>query len=225
MRWCGSKILRDGTANRISWQNQWWSRPESFRLIFTGVFHDIFIRTWPVYEFNKLLLSPPRFRRTLIVYFQLIMKILLQKLILMSQPPKQSAVGSWENSSEVLSSWRLFGSERAEPQRTIPFFAEIARRSLAEREGGNIQILKSLKENTDKGVKGRFVFVFVHFVFSGYFITQQRAIHSHWIRGNRKRSPRQHNNWTRRARQWHVDETDPKPKPRHARYTPRRGRR
>ena len=144
---------------------------ESFRLIFTGVFHDIFIRTWPVYEFNKLLLSPPRFRRTLIVYFQLIMKILLQKLILMSQPPKQSAVGSWENSSEVLSSWRLFGSERAEPQRTIPFFAEIARRSLAEREGGNIQILKSLKENTDKGVKGRFVFVFVHFVFSGYFIT------------------------------------------------------
>ena len=51
------------------------------------------------------------------------------------------------------------------------FFAEIARRSLAEREGGNIQILKSLKENTDKGVKGRFVFVFVHFVFSGYFIT------------------------------------------------------
>ena len=40
----------------------------------------------------------------------------------MSQPPKQSAVGSWENSSEVLSSWRLFGSERAEPQRTIPFF-------------------------------------------------------------------------------------------------------
>ena len=48
---------------------------ESFRLIFTGVFHDIFIRTWPVYEFNKLLLSPPRLGRTLIVYFQLIMKI------------------------------------------------------------------------------------------------------------------------------------------------------
>ena len=34
----------------------------------------------------------------------------------------------------------LFGPECAEPQRTIPFFAEIARRSLAEREGGNIQI-------------------------------------------------------------------------------------
>ena len=125
MRWCGSKILKDGTANRISWENQWWSRswiPRKFPPNLHRSFHDIFIRTWPVYEFNKLLLSPPRFRRTLIVYFQLIMKILLQKLILMSQPPKQSAVGSWENSSEVLSSWRLFGSERAEPQRTIPFF-------------------------------------------------------------------------------------------------------
>jgi hypothetical protein len=113
---------------------------ESFRLIFTGVFHDIFIRTWPVYEFNKLLLSPPRFRRTLIVYFQLIMKILLQKLILMSQPPKQSAVGSWENSSEVLSSWCCLAQSMLSLSVQFFFFAEIARRSLAEREGGNIQI-------------------------------------------------------------------------------------
>ena len=121
---------------------------ESFRLIFTGVFHDIFIRTWPVYEFNKLLLSPPRFRRTLIVYFQLIMKILLQKLILMSQPPKQSAVGSWENSSEVLSSWRLFGSERAERQRTIPFFCWDRAAFFGRTRGREYSNLKSLKEKT-----------------------------------------------------------------------------
>ena len=78
MRWCGSKILDHETANRIFWQNPRRLRPwilRDFQLIFTGGFHDISVMIWPVYEFNKLLLSPPRVRRTLIVYFQLIMKI------------------------------------------------------------------------------------------------------------------------------------------------------
>ena len=130
-------------------------------------FHDIFIRTWPVYEFNKLLLSPPRFRRTLIVYFQLIMKILLQKLILMSQPPKQSAVGSWENSSEVLSSWCCSAQSALSLSVQFLFFAEIARRSLAEREGGNIQILKSLKEKTSIRTQRAFCLCISSFRFFG----------------------------------------------------------
>ena len=40
--------------------------------------HRIFSRysvmIWRAHEFNNLLLSPPKFRRTLIVYFQLIMQ-------------------------------------------------------------------------------------------------------------------------------------------------------
>ena len=78
MRWCGSKILGHGTANRVFRQNprQLWPRDLSrFSVSFAGGFHDISVMIWPIYEFNKLLLSPPRVRRTLIVYFQLIMKI------------------------------------------------------------------------------------------------------------------------------------------------------
>ena len=81
--------------------------PSRFVTNFPGDFHDLSVIIWRAYEFNNLLLSPPKFRRTLIVYFQLIMQF-LQKLILMSQPPKQSAVGSWENSSEMLNSWNGF---------------------------------------------------------------------------------------------------------------------
>ena len=45
---------------------------------FPGDFHDLSVITWRAYEFNNLLLSPPRFRRTLIVYFQLIMKFVTE---------------------------------------------------------------------------------------------------------------------------------------------------
>ena len=33
---------------------------------------------WRAHEFNNLLLSPPKFRRTLIVYFQLIMQFVTE---------------------------------------------------------------------------------------------------------------------------------------------------
>ena len=71
----------------------------------------------------------------------------------MSQPPKQSAVGSWENSSEVLSSWRLFGSERAEPQRTIPFFCWDRAAFFGRTRGREYSNLKSLKEKCRLGRK------------------------------------------------------------------------
>ena len=45
-----------------------------FLLISTGRFHDISVMIWRAHEINNLLLSPPKFRRTLIVYFQLIMQ-------------------------------------------------------------------------------------------------------------------------------------------------------
>ena len=71
----------------------------------------------------------------------------------MSQPPKQSAVGGWENSSEVLSSWRLFGSERAEPQRTIPFFCWDRAAFFGRTRGREYSNLKSLKEKCRLGRK------------------------------------------------------------------------
>ena len=113
---------------------------ESFRLIFTGVFHDIFIRTWPVYEFNKLLLSPPRFRRTLIVYFQLIMKICYRNWYWCLSRPSRVR---WA-AEKIVRKCSVPGVCLAQSVLSLSvqflFFAEIARRSLAEREGGNIQI-------------------------------------------------------------------------------------
>ena len=151
MRWCGSKILKDGTANRIFWQNQWWLRPwtlRNFQLIFTGVFHDISVTIWPAYEFNKLLLSPPRFRRTLIVYFQLIMKICYRNWYWCLSRPSRVR---WA-AEKIVRKCSVPGVCSAQSALSLSvqflFFAEIARRSLAEREGGNIQILKSLKEKT-----------------------------------------------------------------------------
>ena len=89
-----------------------------FRLIFARGFHNLFVTIRRVNEFNKLLLISSRVRTTLIVYFQLIMKI-LQKLILMSQPSKPNTVDSWENSSECAQFPVEFDSVSAKPWRTI----------------------------------------------------------------------------------------------------------
>ena len=104
MRWCGSRTLDHGTANRVfSRANPLYSKARDlFRIPVssTGEFHEIFVMIQPIYEFNKLPLSPPRFRRTLIIFSQLITRICYIKLILMSQLPRHGAVGSWEDSSK-----------------------------------------------------------------------------------------------------------------------------
>ena len=118
----------------------------------------IFVLNCRANEFNKSLLISSRVRTTLIVYFQLIMKI-LQKLILMSQPSKPNTVDSWENSSECAQFLVGFGSAQAKPQRTILFcwdrVAFVGQRS----EGGNIWIQKTpLKETSIKTCKALCVF-------------------------------------------------------------------
>ena len=107
---------------------------------------------WRVDELNELLLASLRLRITLIVYFQLIMKI-LQKLILMSQPPKPIQWAAEKTARTVLSSWRGFGSARAKPQRTISFsfIVGTARRSLAKIGGREYLNSKgAAKVNVDK---------------------------------------------------------------------------
>ena len=64
----------------------------------------------------------------------------------MSQLSKQGAVDRWENSSEMLSSWWGLAQRVLSLSVQFLFFAEIARRSLAEREGDNIQIRKAVKQ-------------------------------------------------------------------------------
>ena len=60
----------------------------------------------------------------------------------------------------------VFGAGQAEPQRTILFFAEIARRSFVRTGGREYSNLKSLKgKNVDKDVRRGFVFALAHFVF------------------------------------------------------------
>ena len=170
MRWCGSKILDHETANRIFWQNPRRLRPwilRDFQLIFTGGFHDISVMIWPVYEFNKLLLSPPRVRRTLIVYFQLIMKICYRNWYWCLSRPSRAR---WA-AEKIVRKCSVPGVCSAQSALSLSvqflFFAEIARRSLAEREGGNIQILKSLKEKCRQGRKGALCLCICSFRFFG----------------------------------------------------------
>ena len=60
----------------------------------------------------------------------------------------------------------VFGAGQAEPQRTILFFAEIARRSFVRTGGREYSNLKSLKgKNVDKDVRRGFVFALAYFVF------------------------------------------------------------
>ena len=60
----------------------------------------------------------------------------------------------------------VFGAGQAEPQRTILFFAEIARRSFVRTGGREYSNLKSPKgKNVDKDVRRGFVFALAHFVF------------------------------------------------------------
>ena len=92
-----------------------------FRLISARGFHNLFVTIRRENEFNKLLLTSSRVRITLIVYFQLIMKICYRNWYqCLSRPSK--AVDSWENISEYAQFLVGFGSAQAGPQRTIPFF-------------------------------------------------------------------------------------------------------
>ena len=84
----------------------------------------------------------------------------------MSQPPKQSAVGSWENSSEMLSSWNGFRRMSSWAAAYNSFFAEIARRSFVRTGGREYSNLKSPKgKNVDKDVRRGFVFALAYFFF------------------------------------------------------------
>ena len=78
-RWCGSKTLDHQIANRVFFRpNPLQPRTRDlfrFPVSFAREFHDILVMIQPIYEFNEMLLSPPRFRRTLIIFFQLITKI------------------------------------------------------------------------------------------------------------------------------------------------------
>ena len=66
----------------------------------------------------------------------------------------------------------IFGSDQAEPQRTIPlFFAEIARRSFGRTGGREYSNLKSLKEKTSKKTQRAPCLCASSFRFLGYFIT------------------------------------------------------
>ena len=60
----------------------------------------------------------------------------------------------------------VFGAGQAEPQRTILFFAEIARRSFVRTGGREYSNLKSPKgKNVDKDVRRGFVFALAYFFF------------------------------------------------------------
>ena len=72
----------------------------------------------------------------------------------------------------------VFGAGQAEPQRTILFFAEIARRSFVRtggREHSNLKLTNG--KNVDKDVRRGFVFALAYFFFLGYFIT---GLHVYW---------------------------------------------
>ena len=151
MRWCGSKILKDGTANRISWENQWWSRswiPRKFPPNLHRSFHDIFIRTWPVYEFNKLLLSPPRLGRTLIVYFQLIMKICYRNWYWCLSRPSRVRWAAEKIVRKCSVPGVVSTQDRLSLSVQFLFFAEIARRSFSRTRGREYSNFKIVKEKT-----------------------------------------------------------------------------
>ena len=124
MRWCGCKISDHGTANRTSLQDPWRLRPWIHSRFSTNLrrrFSRSFRNNSPCQRVQKLLLISSRVRTTLIVYFQLIMKICYRNWYwCLSRPSK--AVDSWENSSEYAQFLVGFGSAQAGPQRTIPFF-------------------------------------------------------------------------------------------------------
>ena len=125
MRWCGSKILGHRAANRSLWQIPQRLRLWIFRdlwLIFPEIFHDLSVITWRAYEFNNLLLSPPRFRRTLIVYFQLIMKFVTENWYWCLSRPSRVRWAAEKIVRKCSVPGVVFGSDQAEPQRTIPFF-------------------------------------------------------------------------------------------------------
>ena len=89
---------------------------------FPGDFHDLSVITWRAYEFNNLLLSPPRFRRTLIVYFQLIMKFVTENWYWCLSRPSRVRWAAEKIVRKCSVPGVVFGSDQAEPQRTIPFF-------------------------------------------------------------------------------------------------------
>ena len=98
---------------------------------------SFFVSNCRINKFNKSLLISPRVRTTLIVYFQLIMKIFTETDTDVSavQAKRWTAEKIVRN---MLSSW--WGSAQRKLGLSVQFlfFAEIARRSLAKQEGGNI---------------------------------------------------------------------------------------
>ena len=174
MRWCGSKILDHETANRISWQNPRQLRPwifRDFQLIFAGGFPDISVMIWPVYEFNKLLLSPPRLGRTLIVYFQLIMKICYRNWYWCLSRPSRVR---WA-AEKIVRKCSVPGVVRLRAcwaSAYNSFFLLRSRGVLWQNERAGIFKFKIVKRKMPtRAQKGALSFAFVHFVFSGYFTT------------------------------------------------------
>ena len=146
-----------------------------FLLIFTGHSHDISVMIWRAHEYNNLLLIPSKFRRTLIVYFQLIMQF-LQKLILMSQPPKQSAVGSWENSSEMLNSWNGFRRMSSWAAAYNSFFCwDRAAFFCQNGRAGTFKFKIEKQKNVDKDARRGFVFALAYFFFGLLYYTYWRT--------------------------------------------------
>ena len=125
MRWCGCKIWDHGAANRIFLQDPWRSRPwvhSRFSTNFRQRFPQSFRDDSPWERFQLITPISSRVRITLIVYFQLIMKICYRNwsLNVSAAPAKR-----WTAEKIlliILSSWCLSGPAQAGPQRTIPFF-------------------------------------------------------------------------------------------------------
>ena len=103
---------------------------------------------WRAYEFNNLLLSPPRFRRTLIVYFQLIMKFFTETDTDVSAAPAECG----RRLRKIVRKCSVPGVVSTQDRLSLSvqflFFAEIARRSFSRTRGREYSNLKSLKEKT-----------------------------------------------------------------------------
>ena len=125
------------------------------------------------HEINNLLLSPPRFRRTLIVYFQLIMQSCYRNWYWCLSRPSRARWAAEKIVRKCSIPGMVFGACQAELQRTILFFAEIARRSFVRTGGREHSNLKSINgKNVDKDVRRGFVFALAYFFFGLLYYTE-----------------------------------------------------
>ena len=84
----------------------------------------------------------------------------------MSQPPKQSAVGSWENSSEMLSSWSDFRRLSSWAAAYNSFFCwDRAAFFCQNGRAGTFKFKIEKQKNVDKDVRRGFVFALAYFFF------------------------------------------------------------